>query len=96
MSFEKFSNNKNGDSSHEHGRPQELIDLEWNVAKRYAEIKLIPSDQFAEFLNKNGVAIREIVDKNTEFSGEFMSAQDPDIEKLDSLLEEYGKKEIQE
>lgn len=43
MSFEKFSNNKNNeDYSREHERPQELIDLEWNVSNRYIELAGIP------------------------------------------------------
>ena len=89
MSFEKFSNNKNGDYSHEHERPQELIDLEWNISNRYFELAGVPREQIAEWMKAHGTAVRMIVDSDTEFAKEFVSVEEPNKEKFEELLRKY-------
>lgn len=92
MSYERIPNNKeHKDYSREHERPQELIDLEWKIGTRYVGLAGVPHEQFAEFLNSNGDAIREIVDHNHDFAQEFASVENPDKEKFEELLRKYGK-----
>ncbi len=73
-------------NSHEHARPQELIDLAWQMSKRYTEIKGVPKDQYAEWLNKHGDAVNKIIDNDQKFAQEFASVEDPDIKKFEKLL----------
>ena len=75
-------------NSREHARPQELIDLEWKISKRYTEIKGVPQEQFAEWLNVHGVAVSKIVDNDQKFAEEFVSVEDPDIKKIEKLLKQ--------
>jgi len=92
MSIEHIPNNKNhNDYSREHERSQELIDLEWKIGTRYAELAGVPHEQFAEFLNSSGVSIREIVDRDYDFAQEFASVEEPDKKKFEELLQKYGK-----
>ncbi len=92
MSFEHIPNNKDhSDYSREHERPQELVDLEWKIGTRYAELAGVPREQFAEFLNSSGDAIRQIVDQDHDFAQEFASVEKPDKERFEELLRKYGK-----
>ncbi len=90
MSFERIPNNKNhNDYSREHERSQELVDLEWKIGTRYAELAGIPREQFAEFLNASGNAIRHIVDQDHDFAQEVASIENPDRDKFQKLLQKY-------
>lgn len=76
-------------NSHEHSRPQELIELEWKISNRYTEIVGITRENFAEWLNVHGIAVTKIVDNHKKFAQEFASVEEPNIKEFERLLKKY-------
>lgn len=86
--MEGFSQNNN-EHSKEQQLSQDAITLEYHVMQRYFDLAGVPKHQVAEWITANGNALRNLVEKNTDFLEKFANDPDANKDEFEKQLAQY-------
>ncbi|MBI5817278.1 MAG: hypothetical protein HZB09_02525 [Candidatus Yonathbacteria bacterium] len=68
---------------------QDAITLEYSVMQKYFNLAGVPKHQVAEWITANGGALRNLVEKNTDFLEKFANDPDASKDEFEKQLAQY-------